>query len=94
MFLMDEETREYFEEIKELETENNKILKNLQKRARIGFFVKILYWAILAGIAFGAFYFIQPYIEEGKNAYKNYKEVEAKVKAFPTSIEGLFKQGN
>lgn len=91
---MDDETLQYLEEIKELATENNKILKNLQQRARIGFFVKILYWAILAGIAFGAFYFIQPYIEEGKNAYKNYKEVETKVKAFPTSLEGFFKQAN
>lgn len=43
--------------------ENNDILRSMQKRGRISFGLRILYWALIIGISVGAFYFIQPYVD-------------------------------
>lgn len=87
---MDNETREYLEEIKELEVENNKLLKNLHARARIGFFLKFFYWLIVFGITIGAFYFVQPYIDEGVSMYKELKGLQQKIDSIPHSFSNYF----
>ena len=42
--------------------ENNKLLKSMQKSARWRTAFQIGYWVIILALTFGAFYFIQPYI--------------------------------
>ena len=49
-------------EIKELVEENNTMLKKLRRGQVWGRVFTILYWVIIVGVAVGAFYFVQPYV--------------------------------
>ena len=46
-----------------LAEENNAILRGIRRANRWGIAVKVFYWVIILGVTFGAFYFLQPYIE-------------------------------
>ena len=45
-----------------LAEENNKILRGLRRSDRASTVIHITYWVIIIALSFGAFYFIQPYI--------------------------------
>jgi hypothetical protein len=49
--------------------ENNKMLRGLLKRARMGTFFFVMRWVIVIGIAIGAYTFIQPYVEQITETY-------------------------
>ena len=61
---MDPETRQKMVELLELTRENNKILHGLRRSQRWNTILNIIYWLIIIGIAIGAFYFLQPYVEK------------------------------
>ena len=60
---MTPEERSLLERTHELAKENNELLRNLKRRARLSNVMKILYWVVIIGISLGAFYFIQPYVD-------------------------------
>lgn len=66
---MEQEERTLLERTAALAEENNKILKKMQRMNRLGTIVHIVYWVILAGVAVGAFYFLQPYIDSVRDTY-------------------------
>ena len=69
IFVMDPEVKHLLEENLALSKENNELIKkvrNFQKWSRIS---RIFYWIIIIGVAYGAFYFLQPYIEKVMNLY-------------------------
>lgn len=43
--------------------ENNTILLSIRRNARIGTTMKIIYWTVIIGLSFGAYYFIQPFLQ-------------------------------
>ncbi len=90
---MDEDIRSLVEETKELVEENNKILHSLRRTARVGFFVKLLYWIIVFGIAAGAFYYVKPYMEQLMKVYDSVKQTETKLQNVQSSfnIKDFFK---
>ncbi len=45
-----------------LAEENNELLVKINRRARMGNILQVLYWLLIIGLSFGAYYFIQPYI--------------------------------
>jgi hypothetical protein len=55
--------RELMEKVLRLSQENNVMLRRMQSRARWGMIFRTFYWIIIIGLALGAFYFIQPYVE-------------------------------
>ncbi len=59
------------EELLELTKENNKILKKLLSSLRWSRAMRIFYWVIIIGIALGAYYYVQPYIEGLIGAYQS-----------------------
>ncbi|HEY4478503.1 MAG TPA: hypothetical protein VI775_01530 [Candidatus Paceibacterota bacterium] len=59
---MSPEERSYLENTYALAKENNELLHSLQRRARIGTAMKVFYWAVIILMSFGAYYFIQPYM--------------------------------
>jgi hypothetical protein len=59
---MTPEERSLLERIAALTEENNKLLKSMQKSARWRTAFQIFYWVLIIALTFGAFYFIQPYI--------------------------------
>ncbi len=60
---MTPEERSLLERTHQLAEENNEILRSMKRRARLGTAIRVFYWAVIIGISFGAFYFIQPYLD-------------------------------
>ncbi len=65
---MTPEDRRLLEEVKALTEENSKVLKSIQRMNRTSAALKIIYWIVILGVSFGAFYFIQPYFDALKSA--------------------------
>ena len=57
------------QEILELSRENNEMLKGVHRRARWGMFFWILRWAIVLGIIFGAYYYVEPFVQSASDTY-------------------------
>lgn len=66
---MTPEERSLLERTHQLAEENNEMLHSIKRRARLGTVIKVLYWAVIIGISFGAFYFIQPYLDFIKGGF-------------------------
>ena len=66
---MSEEERELLKRSVDLAEENNEILRAMRRSMRMGRIIKIVYWTLLIGTAIGAFYFLQPYIDQLGQAY-------------------------
>lgn len=59
---MNPEERKMLEETRALAIENREILRSIQRNLRVSAVFKALYWIIIIGATFGAYYFIQPYV--------------------------------
>jgi len=66
---MSPEERELFKRSIALAEENNDILRSIQRSMRLARFMSILYWVFIIGSAVGAYYLIQPYIEQIMGIY-------------------------
>ena len=60
---MSPEERSLLERTYKMVEENNTILLSIRRNARIGTAMKFIYWAVIIGLSFGAYYFIQPMIQ-------------------------------
>jgi hypothetical protein len=60
---MTPEERQLLIETRDLAQENAKILKSIQRATRASLAIKVIYWVIILGLTFGAYFFIQPYLE-------------------------------
>lgn len=54
----------------EVVQENNTILRKMRRAARIGTALHVLYWLVIIGLSFGAYYFIEPYLTQIQNKLK------------------------
>jgi hypothetical protein len=59
---MTPEERSLLERTAALTEENNAILHKMRRSSRWQLVFQIFYWVLILGLTFGAFYFIQPYI--------------------------------
>ena len=66
---MEPESKAKLDEVYKLVKENNEILKYMRKSQRLSQIMRIIYWLVILGTAFGAYYFIQPYIDQVKDLY-------------------------
>jgi hypothetical protein len=60
---MTPEERELLTQSIKLAEENNKMLRGIRRSNRVSTFFRVLYWMIILGTAFGAYYAIQPRIQ-------------------------------
>ena len=60
---MDPEDKELLKENLGLSKENNELLKKIRKFQKWGQTTKAIYWLIIIAFGFGAWYFVQPYLE-------------------------------
>jgi hypothetical protein len=67
---MDEREKEMLRNIQVMTEENNKILKKMNRRAILGTASRLLYWVVIIAVAFGAYYFIEPYVNKVADLYK------------------------
>lgn len=89
MLSMDPESKELLQNTLEITEENNKILhkiRGVQKRESIWRVVKII---VIISIAFGSFYFIQPYLNKVMDLYNSVTGMEQKINNSP--IQNLLK---
>lgn len=66
---MDEEAKRLLQENLRLSKENNELLQKIRRVQRWSQISKIIYWVIIIGIAYGAFYYLKPYLEGIMNIY-------------------------
>lgn len=54
----------------ELVKENNSLLRKMRRGARFRAALHALYWVVIIGLSFGAYYFIEPYIGQLQGIYQ------------------------
>ena len=84
---MDPELKKLLEETLALSKENNDILRSMRRSQRVSRILSFLYWAFIIGSAVGAYYFIQPYIDQLMGAYGG-------AKSNLSSFSDMFKSSN
>jgi len=60
---MSPEEKSLLERTYKIAEENNVILKSMRSTARWGLALRVSYWVLIIALSFGAYYFIQPYLE-------------------------------
>lgn len=73
---MDFEEKELIKKTFRLAEENNKILRKMRSSMRWGRALRILYWIIIIGATVGAFYYIQPYIDQLMGVYSGLGDLQ------------------
>ena len=66
---MSPEERELLNKSVELAQENNQILHSIRRGMRLQRIMSMLYWIFIVGSAIGAYYILQPYLEQLMNVY-------------------------
>ena len=88
---MNPNERQLLQETHELAQENNKILKGIRRSNRWASFFRTLYWVLVIGISVGAFYYVQPYVDNLLKAYQIIQTELGSVKTLtnkiPTSLK-------
>lgn len=60
---MEPEDKKMLEKIYELTEENNEIIRKVRSTQKRVFLFQIIRWFLIIGISIGAFYFLQPYVD-------------------------------
>lgn len=66
---MSPEEKELFKRSISLAEENNDMLRSIQRHLRLTRFMTAVYWVFIIGSAIGAYYLIQPYIDQLRVVY-------------------------
>lgn len=59
---MEENKDTTLQEILRLTQENNEMLRFMKRREEIGTIFKVIYWGLILASAYGAYYYVQPYL--------------------------------
>ena len=73
-------------QILELAKENNKILRSMQRSARISRWIKIFYWVLLLGSIAGTYYYFQPYIDQIIKLYEKVSTIDPRNLKLPAGL--------
>lgn len=90
---MDQRERAMLEESLRLSRENNELIRKLYSGYRWGRLFRVAYWVIIVGVAIGAFYFIQPFIERLSQAAEQIHEGVNSSKDAIETFKGYFGGG-
>lgn len=88
---MTPEERNLLTETARLTKENNEILKSIRRSSRIGAAFKFFYWIIIIGLSFGAYFFIQPYIDQLTKVYSGFQSDVGTIKSATNNVSGVLK---
>ena len=66
---MDPEVKRLLEENLSLSRENSELLKKVYRIQRWAQITRVIYWFVIIGVAFGALYFVQPFLGSILNVY-------------------------
>ena len=88
---MSPEEKSLLERTYKIVEENNEILKSIRRSSRLGTTIKVLYWIVILGFSFGAYYFIQPYLQSITGLYNQAEGDVSSVQSVTTKLNGLLK---
>lgn len=71
---MSPEERDLLTKSIKLAEENNKMLRSMRRSARLGSFLRIIYWVLILASIYGTYYFIKPVIDPLISGYNSIKE--------------------
>ncbi len=71
---MTPEERSLLERTHKLAEENNELLRGMRRMSRITSVARISYWVVILLVGFGAYYFIQPYVQSMFSLYTGIQE--------------------
>lgn len=81
------------EKLLKLTEDNNKMLRKIRRNQKISSWIKTLYWVVILGILFGAYYFLQPYIttfnRNVQNLQNTLNSISSTTNNLPSNIPGL-----
>lgn len=72
---MEPDERRKLERILEIVEKDHSRINKLYRAMQWGRIFTVIYWVLIIGIAVGAFYFIQPYVEQLGGMYESFKEL-------------------
>lgn len=73
---MDFEEKELVRKTFALAEENNRLLRKMRSSLRWTRIFRLIYWVIILGITVGAFYYIQPYIDQLMGVYSGLGDIQ------------------
>ncbi len=83
-----------FERLEKLVEDNHRMIKSMHRSMQIGRVFTALYWVAIIAIGFGAYYYVQPFIEPfistGKTALQNVKDVQEGLQKSSLDIPQIF----
>lgn len=95
---MNEEEKALLEESIKLSRENNKILRGMQRNARIERFWHLLKWIVIVVITIWSYFLIQPYLVQLQEAYQNIQgaknavsDIQGKIPFDSSQIQDILK---
>ncbi|MEI6581104.1 MAG: hypothetical protein WCO07_02955 [bacterium] len=68
---MDPESKKLLQDTFALAEDNNNMLHKIRRGQKWANFTRMVYWLIIIGISVGAFYFLQPQIEQMQSLIKS-----------------------
>lgn len=86
---MTPEERNLLERTYKLAEENNDILKSIRRTNRFSLLLRVLYWVVIIGASAGAYYLIQPYVNQVLGLYSDAQNTVQTVKGATTKITDL-----
>jgi hypothetical protein len=93
---MSPEEREILEKTLRLAEENNKLLSKIRRNMVLSSATRWIYWLVILGLSFGAYYFIQPYMDMLKDGLgissggiSSPTPIEANVSVLKSALENL-----
>ncbi|MBI5139123.1 hypothetical protein HZA26_00730 [Candidatus Nomurabacteria bacterium] len=79
---MDPESKKLLQDTFNIAQENNQMLRALKRSMQMARVMSILYWVFIIGSAVGAYYLIQPYVDQMMSVYEGAGEVLDNIKSF------------
>lgn len=81
------------DELLEVTHENNKILRSMRRSQRWSSFFTLVYWAIILGSIFGAYYYFQPTIQKYMKTFQAsvgiIQKFEGAAGSIPTDMQAV-----
>jgi hypothetical protein len=74
-----------------LAEENNQLLKKIRRANFYSSAVRVIYWGIIIGLSLGAYYFIQPYVDQITGTYQGFQDNVSTVKTATNGVGDLLK---
>jgi predicted MFS family arabinose efflux permease len=86
---MTPEERSLLERTAALAAENNKILRSIRRSNRWSAVMRVIYWVLIIGVSFGAYYYIQPWITNMIGVLDKANSIEGSVSATQGATDQL-----